>query len=314
MKRRITALLLGLLVVLPITAGAASGEPIKAGKYFVLQNYETEDSAYFVTGLDSLSITKKTENDNTYAVFDPSTELMYKNFLSTSIPEDFAVIADLCKMSSPSLGWQFHVYTASGNKVKWSIPAAEMETGVWYTYLTVRKDDVLKTYRKVKGGTDFTEVEIAGCADISSGTNMFSMAFWKTYGAEPNATIETTEFYADNISIFTGTFAVPDTAKITVTDEGGNKRISASADVISDTVGTTKTIAPILAVFDAKNKIIGWKPLTVNVNTGRTTLTNEITLTSEKYEAVRGGTAELYLWESATSFMPITKGTRCVIQ
>lgn len=315
MKRRIMALILGILAVLPTAVSATSDDSVKGGTQYVFQNYETEDSAYFVTGTDDLIIAKITEDDNTYAMFEPGTELMYKNFLGTPVPEDFSVIVDLCKVAEPALGWQFHVYTAKGNRIKWSILAADMQKDVWYTYLTIRKNDVLKTYRAIKGSDEYEEVEVAGCADISSGTNMFSVAFWKTYGAESGATIETTKFYADNIGLFAGTFAVPNTAKITVSDEAGNKKITASADIISDeATAETRTIAPILVIFDSKNKIMNWVPKTSKAGLGRTTQSNEILLTADEFEAVRGGMAELYLWESVASFMPITKGYRCAIQ
>jgi len=316
-KRVLASMLAVVTTVLCCSVATYAADPVKPGTAWVAQTYDDESSTYLTENKGNLAVNKVTgEDGNKYAEV---TALLDKPFCRIDMPspvsEDFVVMLDLCKMSSPSLGWQFHVYTAMKTQVRWAYRAADMEQGVWYTYLTIRKDGVVKHYRKVKGSDGaFETIAVDISLQISDGANCLNITFWTAYGAEGGATYETTKFLADNIYFYNGSFVKSGTQKIDVTDADGGKKISASVDVYTDAeIDETMTVAPVMVVFDKKGKIMDWSPSTVNVGATNNTVTTELTMTNDYYEKVRGGLAELYLWTSETSFKPMMNGYRVTL-
>jgi len=316
-KRILASMLAVVTTALCCSTSVYAAEPVKPGTSWVSQTYEDESSDYLAVDKGNLVVKKVTgEDGNTYAEV---TALLDKPFcridMSSPVTNDFVVMIDLCKMDSPSLGWQFHVYTAANGQVRWAYKAADMEQGVWYTYLTIRKDGVVKHYRKIKGSEgEFEPITADNSLQISDGTNCLNITFWTPYGAEGGATYETTKFLADNIYFYNGSFAVPGTKKIEVMDVEGGKNISAAVDVYTDAeLGEEMTVAPVMVVFDKKGKIMDWSPSTVTVGAAQNTAVTEITMTNDYYEKVKGGVAELYLWTSETSFKPMMNGYRVTL-
>ena len=114
--------------------------------------------------------------------------------------------------------------------------------------------------------------------------------------------------------LYSGTFVVSGSQSIEVTDAEGGKKISGSVEIYTDAEpGEEMTIAPVMVVFDKKGKIMDWSPATVTVGEAKNTVTNEITMTDEYYEKVKGGTTELYLWTTETSFKPMMNGYRVTL-
>ena len=317
MKKRLISIMLCFVTVTAMFAiNASAAEPVTPGAAWVSQNYEDDSSTFLAANGGDLVVNKVTEDGNTYAEVTVASDLsFYMVSVSDAISEDFVVIADLCKMVSPAQGWKFQIYTASANQVGWSYNAADMELGTWYTYLAVRKDGVIKHYRKVRGSdAPFEAITVGGAGQISSGSNAFIVMFRGTGGNESGASYTTTKFLADNIVLYNGSFPAANSQKIEVTDEDGGKRILAEVDVYTDAnIDEEMTVAPVMVVFDKKGKIMDWSPSTVNVGAAKNTVSTEITMTADYYEKVKGGTAELYLWTSETSFKPMMNGYRVTL-
>ncbi len=317
MKKRLISIMLVFVTVAALFAiNASAAEPVKPGKVIVFQDFESDAESFLASGGGDLLVTKVSEDGNSYAELTGATDKpFYNKGMTTAVPEDFVVMVDICKMASPSLGWQFQVFTTSGTQVRWSYNAADMELGKWYTYLIIRKDGVLKHYRKEKGTDAPFETTAAGTSlQITSGSNAFIVTFWTSAGAEDGGSYATTKFLVDNVMLYSGTFVAPGSQKIEVTDEDGGKKISAAVDVYTDAnLDGEMTVAPVMVVFDKKGKIMEWSPSTVTVGEAQNTVTNEITMTDDYYEKVRGGSAELYLWTSETSFKPMMNGYRVTI-
>ncbi len=309
MTKRILALVLATATVCVSLCTAVFGaEPVVPGKAKVMQTYESADVEFLTSSTGGLSVQKITQDGNTFVEVGSTTDRsFYRYNLSDPVEEEFVVTADLCKMAEPSQGWQFQVYSKDGKQFTWGIPAPDLEVGVWYSFLFVRKNGSLKAYKKVKDSDGEYEPFTTGpSAGISSGTNAFCVTYWLTNSADPDAVFTNTKYYADNIMFYNGTFPLANTQKIDITDADGGKKLTASVDVQTDVaVGEEKTIAPIIVLFDKKGKFIEWIPSTVNVGAGKVTVEREVNLTDADYQALIGGTAELYLWTSETSFKPM---------
>lgn len=317
MKKRLTSIMLCFVTIAAMLSTVAyAAEPVTPGKALVYQDYDSDSSTILTSNLGGLLITKVTEDGNTYAEVKADSDKPFCRFnLAESVSEDFVVTVDLCKMESPSLGWQFQIYTASKAQVRWAFDANAMEVGTWYTYLSIRKDGVIKHYRKVRGSDEaFEPISASGVMQISDGANAFIVSCWTAYGAEANGSYTSTRFLADNIVFYNGTFVVPGTQKIEVADTEDGKKITASTDVYSDAALEEKlTVAPVMVVFDKKGKIMEWSPSTAEVCTSRSTVATELTVSDEYYEKIRGGKAELYLWTTETSFKPMMNGYRVTL-
>jgi len=317
MKKRIVSTVFAVAAVASMfTINSSAAEPVTSGKAIVFQNYESDAESFLATSGGDLIVTKVTEEGNCYAELTGATDKPFYNVgMASIVPEDFVVMADICKMSSPSLGWQFQVFTTSGTQVRWSYNAADMEIGTWYTYLGIRKDGILKHYRKKKGAdTSFEEITTGNSFQITNGSNAFIVTFWASVGAEAGGSCATTKFLVDNVMLYGGTFAAPDSQMIEVTDTELGKKISGSVDVYTDAeIDKQMTIAPIMVVFDKKGKIMDWSPATVSVGAAKNKVTAEITMTDEYYEKVKGGTAEFYLCPSETSFKAMMNAYRVTL-
>ena len=309
MTKRILALVLATATVCASFCTVVFGaEPVVPGKAKVMQTYESADVEFLTSSTGGLSVEKIVQDGNTFVQVGSTTDRsLYKYSLKEQIGDEFAVSADLCKMAAPSQGWQFQVYTNDGTQYYWGIPATELEVGVWYSFLFIRKDGELKAYRKVKDSDSEYEPFTTGpSSGISSGTNAFCITFWREQSADPGAVYTNTKYYADNIMFYTGTFPLVDTRRIEITDAEGGKKLTASVDIQTDViVGEEKTVAPIIVLFDKKGKFVEWIPSTVNVGAGRVTVEREINLTDADYQSLIGGRAELYLWNSEISFKPM---------
>lgn len=317
MKKRIISIVLAVAATASMLAvGVNAAEPVTPGKAWVIQTYEDDSNTFLAANGGDVVVNKVTEGDNTYAEVTAASDLtFYRLGIGDAISEDFVVIADLCKMASPSQSWQFQVYTAATNQIRWGYKAADMELGTWYTYLAVRKDGAIKHYRKVKDSdAPFEEITAENSSQISSGSNGFIVLFRGISGAEPGGSYTSTKFLADNIALYNGTFPVANSQKIEVTDTEGGKKISASVDVYTDANPDEEmTVAPVMVVFDKRGKIMDWRSSTVTVGAAKNTVTNEITMTDDYYEKVKGGIAELYLWKTETSFKPMMNGYRVTL-
>ena len=318
MKKRIISMALVLMAVTSMfAADVSAADPVTPGPSWVRQTYESNDSSYLTANGGNLVVNLVTEEDgNKCAEVVPATDKPFLRVdMSSPVSNDFVLMVDLCKMSSPSLGWQFHVYTASDGQYRWAYNANEMEEGVWYTYMVIRKDGVARHYRKVRGSDDaFESITVSNSLQISDGSNCLNVTMWTPYGAEVDATYATTKFLVDNLSFYNGSYAVPGSAEITVSDADGGKTITASVEVMSDAeLDSSKTVAPVMVIFDKKGKIMEWCPKTEEVKSGSNRVANEVTLTSDYYEKVKGGTAELYLWTTESSFKPMMNGDRVTL-
>lgn len=309
MTKRILALFLATSTICASLCIAAFGAvPVVPGKAKVMQTYESTDVEFLTSSTGGLSVQKITQDGNTFVEVGSTTDRsLYRYNLSEPVEDEFVVTADLCKMAEPSQGWQFQVYAKDGKQFTWGIPAPDLEVGVWYSFLFVREGGILKAYKKVKDSDGEYEPFATGpSSSISSGTNAFCVTYWREQSADPGAVFTNTKYYADNIMFYNGTFPLANTQKIEITDAEGGKKLTASVDIQTDVaVGEEQTIAPIIVLFDKKGKFVEWIPSTVNVGPGRVTVECEINLTDADYQALKGGTAELYLWNSETSFKPM---------
>ncbi len=317
MTKRILASVMAIVTtVLCGSVATYAADPVKPGKVLVFQNFESDAESFLASGGGDLVVNKVTEEGNTYAELTTTTDKpFYRVGMTSAVPEDFVVMVDICKMSSPSLGWQFQVFTTSGTQVRWSYNASDMKLGKWYTYLITRKNGVLKHYRKEKGvGASFEMIAAGTSPQITGGSNAFIITFWTATGAETGGSYTTTKFLADNIVLYNGSFSDANSQKIEVTDIEDGKKISAEVDVYTDAnLDEEMTVAPVMVVFDKKGKIMDWSPSTVTIGAAQNTVATEITMTDEYYEKVKGGVAELYLWTSETSFKPMMNGYRVTL-
>ncbi len=322
MKKILSFCMVLVLLLTVLSVGASGADvPFEEGAVLYVQNFESEVNSYLVGDGGNYVGTKITENDNTYIDLSVNARFKTGNIsVPGGIPENFAVMVDICQVSDAAKSFGIQIYTTERHPVNWGFSANTLDQGVWYTYLTVRTDGALKVYRKEKGTAEpFREAIYHGVTSISGVTSgTFSTEIYLNGGEDVGAEFSTTRYYLDNIMLFTKTFADTDTVKLSVDDAEGGKKVKASVNIVSSIdEGNRGVVYPVMIVFDKKGKATKMSALTESAvfsYGNENPVSVELILSDSEYQKVRGGTAEFYLWESPLSFKPVMDDYSITIQ
>lgn len=236
------------------------------------------------------------------------------------INDDFTIMYDMHFADVPSWysGVYFDLYI-NGYNIKWNSMnvvttvsesgAAMSKTltnsikpGLWYTRVIQVKDGNASYYVKERGSDSF----------LVSGENIplykSTINDYIHFYASPVVGAPDVKVSIDNIKVFSGTYLKD--AEISVNDVETKKQIvgklSIEAAQISP-VDNTQTVVPMLTVFDRKGKIrsISFGEVEpISFNTGNEYILSSPLYSTEQFEELVGGTAELYCVNSIFGLKP----------
>lgn len=168
---------------------------------------------------------------------------------------------------------------------------------IWYTYIYQVKGDRVTAFRKAEGETEFSKVaENLKLQPTTSANTIRMYAF--------DATKKRVGARLDNVKLFSGTYLTDSSIKIN--DEKtvitGTMKIS-SADIEPESVRNTTVI---MAAYDRDGKIlkISMNPSNALKYGDDNVAVIEMPLTENLYDNLKGGTVEMYLWDSVSGAKP----------
>ena len=232
----------------------------------------------------------------------------------SEIPTNYSMVFDICRLEGTKL---FFCPRLGKYMPSWAhLPGYEgMEAGTWYTYCLYVTDSKLDVYRKLKSDTgNFDSGDFVGTSTMNASTAPNDKFFYIYSTADDS--VQHVKF--DNIRMIAGTAVDLERCSVEVTDkiEGGTvtgKYVTANATVISNDASPSSSLSvlPVFVIFDKKGKIMDMTAVPQTLNYGEN---NEYPFSIEytllQYEAIKGGTAELYLWDSLNSLKPMMTGYR----
>ncbi len=242
-----------------------------------------------------------------------ATAIAARYFIS-EIPNNYSIMFDICRIEGQNLTFapRLGPYMPSWT----TLPGySSLESGTWYTYCLYVTGSKIDVYKKLQSDTgNFDSGDFVGTSTMnpSSAPNDKYFYFYSINGTA----VQHVKF--DNIKMITGTTVDLEKCSVEVTDkiEGETvtgKYVTANATVISNDASPSSSLSvlPVFVIFDKKGKIMDMTAVPQTLSYGEN---NEYPFSIEytllQYEAIKGGTAELYLWDSLNSLKPMMTGYR----
>ncbi len=222
-----------------------------------------------------------------------------------------------------------------------NIGAGAHDANTWYTYVFQVKGDRMSVYRKSEREAAFTLKADNLKMQLRTGGEFYA------YSTSPTAYI-----HIDNVKVFSGTYmtnaktekiSVPIPDKKFVKSENENEpdeevaldaeeeqgreyyytyryeyKIKGEIEVTSAKVSPTETgnVIPVMTIYDQKGKVIDmfFNTAELKYNTGNVYSLETPQYTPEAFEAMKGYTIEMYLWNSFADLAPQTAAYTTTIQ
>lgn len=173
------------------------------------------------------------------------------------------------------------------------------EYDTWYTYVYQVKGDRMSVFRKTEGESGFTKVaENLQLQKTTSANTVRMYAF--------DATKKMVGSRLDNVKLFSGTYLID--SSINISDDKsmikGELKVGNADIAPTDSRNTTV----IMAAYDSKGKILKISLNSANVlKFGDNIAAVEMPITQELYKNLKGGTVEMFMWDSVSGAMPQCK-------
>ena len=171
------------------------------------------------------------------------------------------------------------------------------EFDTWYTYIFQVKGDHVTVFRKTADETEFTKVADNLKLQTTTSANTIRM-----YAFDSSKKLAAARL--DNVKLFSGTYLTD--SSIEINDEKtlitGTMKIS-NADIEPESVRNTTVI---MAAYDKDGKIlkISMNPSNALKYGDDNMAIIEMSLSENLYDNLKGGTVEMYLWDSVSGAKP----------
>ena len=185
-----------------------------------------------------------------------------------------------------------------GNNLKATLATGTPQFDTWYTYVFQVKKNQVTIFKKSENDSEFSKVGENLTLQTSTSANTI-----RIYAISSNTKAAGARL--DNVKLFSGTYLID--SDITINDEKtmitGTMNIG-NADVA---IGSSRNVRIIMSAYDKRGKIL---KMAMNPSDSITfgennNLTIQMPLNEILYNALKGGTVELYLWNSVSGAVPL---------